>query len=239
MTVTFDESTATLTLDHDLLVELARLQAGVSSLALASDALVGAGLVGPDGVHELAGELARTAVAPLRATVVERFDGTGLSPVFVGWTPDGGATITGIDASGRAQVSGLEISGLPALLSRWTGLDAAVDRQGRTPVRTRTDVLDALVTDPAAVGDPALAALADAWVVAWRANGSWGEAAVDRGLTVVDAGELGLWRVDHPPRTGSEVVEAELTPITVAEARAALSDVVTGRRGPAREQSGT
>lgn len=237
MRVTFDESTATLTLDHDLLVELARLQAGTTSLAQASDALVGAGLVGPDGVHELAGELARTAVAPLRATVVERFDGSALAPVFVGWTPDGGATITGVDGSGRAQVTGLEISGLPALLSRWTGLESAVDCEGRTPIHTTTDALDGLVADPSKRDDPALAAIADAWVVAWRASGSWGDAAVDHGLTVVDAGELGLWRVDHPPRTSREVVDAELVPITVAAALAGLGDVVTGRSGPSLGRS--
>jgi hypothetical protein len=237
VTATFDESTTTLILDHDLLVELARLQAGVDPLSHASGALVAAGLVGPDGVHELAGELARTAVAPLRATVVERFDGTRLAPVFVGWTPDGGATITGVDASGRAQVSGLEISGLPSLLSRWTGLDTAVDRDGRAPVRTSTRVLDVLVADPSAVDDPALAGIVEAWVVGWRASGSWGEAAVDRGLTVVDTGALGLWRVEHPPRTGDEVVDAVLVPITVAEARAALGDVVTGRRSPSPERT--
>lgn len=238
MTVSFDASTATLTLDHDLLVELARLQDHQNPLSQASEPLVAAGLVGPDGVHALAGELARTAVAPLRATVVERFDGSELTPVFVGWTPDGGATITGVDAAGRARVSGLEISGLPEPMFRWTGLDMAVDRDGRTTVRTTTAVLDALVTNPSWVDDPALTAIADAWVVAWRASGSWADGTVDRSLTVVDAGELGLWRVDHAPRTGTEVVDATLSPVTVTESRAALGDVVTGRRSPTAEQVG-
>lgn len=56
--------------------------------------------------------------------------------------------------------------------------------------------------------------------------------AADAGLTVVDAGDLGVWRVKHPGHPGPDAVEVTLVPITVATALAGLGDVVTGRHSP-------
>jgi hypothetical protein len=232
VSVSFDQATATLVLDRELLIDLARVQDGQLSPADAPEALVAAGLVTSTGVDEVAGDIARTAVAPLRATVVERFDGTTMAPLFVGWSAGGSATVTGADAEGRAQVTGTHLAELPALISRWTGLDQAQDATDRSPVSTTTGALDALITDPSAVDDVALRMIAEAWIGSWRASGSWGDGAVDAQLTIVDTGASGLWRVAHPPRLASETLPAELVPMTVASTLAALGDVVTGRRSP-------
>lgn len=234
----WEPETLTLTLDHTHLAELARLHRGLDPVGGASSTLVEAGLVGPGGVDELAGTV---AVGPLRASVVERFDGAALRPLFVGWVPDGDATVAGPDADGRVVVTGTQLRDLPDLLARWTGLDTAVDVEGRNPVRTTTPVIDAFVSGAETTGevtdatDEELRAVVAGWRCGWRATGSWGDADADVGLTVVDAGDRGLWRVVHRGRRDAEEVDVALVPVTVAAVLAGLGDVVTGRRSPRPE----
>jgi hypothetical protein len=79
-------------------------------------------------------------------------------------------------------------------------------------------------------GDADLDDLMDNWRLAWRASGSYGDSDIDIHVTIVDAGERGVWRVEQPGRMADEEVEVTLVPITIKEATALLGDVVTGRR---------
>ncbi len=133
-------------------------------------------------------------------------------------------------------VTGTRLRDVPDLLARWTGLDTAVDVEGRIPMQTTTSLVDALVSGGEVAEGKAegLEGLVAAWRSGWRATGNWGDADADVGLTVVDAGDRGLWRVVHGGRRDVEEVDVALVPVTVAVVLAGLGDVVTGRRSPPR-----
>ncbi len=227
-----DETFLQLTISYDDLLVLAEVHSGRTAPADAPSRLRQAGLVGPGGVHPTAASLVEVAVGPVRSVVIERFDGSKLSPMFIGWMPDGRATTSVPDAAGAVVVTATEFGLLRDHLRQWL---AVFDREvpaDRKPVRTDTSVIDAAVSAQGIelTGDATLDAVIAGWRLAWRANANWAERPIDITLTVVDAGPQGWYRVDHPPRTGQEVVDVTLEPLSLAEVIETLGDVVTGRR---------
>lgn len=226
-----DETFLQLTVGYDDLLLLAQVHAGAAAVADLPGRLRQAGLAEGTGLHPVVAGLVEVAVAPARSVVVERFDGTSLTPMFLGWLPDGRATTSTPDAQGAVVVTATEFALLRDQLRQWLGI---LDREvvpGRAPVSTDTSVIDAAISSRgvAPTGDDALDAVLEQWRLAWRANGNWAQREVDASVTVVDAGAQGWFRVDHPPRTGDETVAVTLVPLDLAGVLAALGDVVTGR----------
>ncbi|MBC9227170.1 hypothetical protein GL325_12625 [Aeromicrobium sp. 636] len=226
-----DETFLQLTVGYDDLLLLAEVHAGTTAPGDVPARLRQAGLVGSAGLNPTAAGLVEVAVAPARSVVVERFDGSTLSPMFIGWLPDGRATTSAPDAEGAVVVTATEFGLLRDQLRQWLGIfhrEVAGDRQ---VVTTDTTVLDAAVSargvEP--TGDAALDAIIENWRLAWRANGNWAQRGIDAGVTIVDAGGQGWYRVDHPPREGAEPVDVTLVPLDLEAVLAALGDVVTGR----------
>lgn len=116
-------------------------------------------------------------------------------------------------------------------LRQWLGIFDREVVADRGPVSTDTTVIDAAVSARGVqrTGDDALDAIIDSWRLAWRANGNWAQRPIDTGVTIVDAGTQGWFRVDHPPRTGNEPVDVTLVPLDLEGVLAVLGDVVTGR----------
>lgn len=226
-----DETFLQLTVGYDDLLRLASVHAGTLAPGDVPARLRDAGLVGPTGVQATAAELVEVAVAPARSIVVERFDGTTMSPMFVGWVPDGRAATSAPNADGDVVVTGTELSLLRDQLRQWLVLfDRRVEGE-RTTISTDTRVIDEAFAGGGAPGtdDESLEEIIDHWQLAWRANANWAQRPIDATLTVVDAGPRGWYRVDHPPREGDEVVAVSLVPIELVELISALGDVVTGR----------
>lgn len=227
-----DETFLQLTIGYDDLVRLAQIHSGQASAADAPTRLRQEGLVTTTGVHPTAANLVEVAVAPARSVVVERFDGSTLSPMFLGWMPDGRATTTVPDAEGAVVVTATELGLLRDQLRQWLAIFDREVAADRPTVQTNTTVIDAAMTqdgvDPS--GDPVLDAILEAWRLGWRANANWAERDIDASLTVVDAGSQGWYRVEHAPRTGDEQVDVTLVPLDLAGVLDALGDVVTGRR---------
>lgn len=226
-----DETFLQLTVGYDDLLLLAQVHAGTTSVRDVPGRLREAGLVEGTGLNPVAAGLVEVAVAPARSVVLERFDGESLTPLFVGWRPDGRATTSTPDAEGAVVVSATEFALLRDQLRQWLGI---LDREvpaGRASVVTDTSVIDAAVSARGvrATGDEALDAILENWRLAWRANGNWAERPVDTSVTIVDAGTQGWFRVDHPPRTGEETVDVTLVPLDLAAVIEVLGDVVTGR----------
>lgn len=228
--ITLERGDARLTVPHERLVDLARIATSTDDPDVPAD-LVEAGLVDESGrVEPLVAAMATLAVAPVRATVIERFDGTVMKPLFVAWGASGRATLSEPDPQGNVVVTATQLRLVPALLLQWTNLQTRPEPGGRDPIVTTTGDLDALLRPDQATAVPArLDDLADAWRLAWRATGSWGEHDADLSLTVVDAGADGVWVVDHPPRPAGQDVPVTLEPVTVARTTELLGDVVTGR----------
>ncbi len=222
-------------LSYDDLLKLAAVHAGELSPAEAPETLREAGIVTSDGAHPVAGSLVEVAVAPARSVVVERFDGAMVAPMFVGWLPDGRATMTTIDAGGGALVTATDLSLLRHLLRQWLVLLDRPTPAERAVVRTDTGVIDAAWPtgggDP--TGDPDLDAVLGSWQLAWRATGNWADRPTDKSLTVVDAGRNGWWQVRNEDLSVSqpreEPVMVALVPMTLDDVMSALGDVVTGR----------
>ena len=226
-----DETFLQLTVGYDDLLLLAQVHAGTTAARDVPGRLREAGLVEGTGLHPVAAGLVEVAVAPARSVVLERFDGESLTPLFVGWRPDGRATTSTPDADGAVVVSATEFTLLRDQLRQWLGiLDREIPAE-RVPVVTDTSVIDAAVSmrGVRATGAAALDAVLEGWRLAWRANGSLAERGVDSSVTVVDAGAQGWFRVDHPPRTGDETVDVTLVPLDLAGVLEVLGDVVTGR----------
>ncbi|MFO6452036.1 MULTISPECIES: hypothetical protein [unclassified Aeromicrobium] len=226
-----DETFLQLTVGYDDLIKLAEVHAGRVAPADAPTRLRQEGLVTSTGVHPTAASLVEVAVGPARSVVVERFDGATLSPLFIGWMPDGRATTSAPDAEGAVVVTATELGLLRDQLRQWLAIfDREVPAE-RPTVTTNTTVIDAAMTlegvDPS--GDADLDPVLEGWRLAWRATGNWAERDVDATVTVVDAGPQGWYRVEHAPRTGTEEVAVTLAPLTLDEVVSALGDVVTGR----------
>lgn len=226
-----DETFWQLTVGYDDLLLLAEVHAGTIAPGDVPGRLREAGIVEGQGLHPVAAGLVEIAVAPARSIVVERFDGADLTPMFIGWRPDGRATTSSPDAEGQVVVTATEFSLLRDQLRQWLGLfdrEIVADRQ---PVATNTTVIDAAVSARGvrATGDESLDAVIDQWRLAWRANGSWAQRPTDTGATIVDAGTQGWYRVDHPPREGAEQVDVTLEPLDLEAVVEVLGDVVTGR----------
>ena len=233
----FNASLPRLVLTHDELIELARIATGVDAPATASTGLREAGLVDPElGVDPIAAKLAEVAVAAWRSVVLERFDGRTMTPLFVGWHPDGRATLSEPDAEGRVVVTGSQVQLLPALISQWLSLRARPELEGRTSIATTAGVIDTHINGGGGVeptGDAALDGVIAKWRLSWRANGGYGESAPDISVTVVDTGDLGVWQVERSGAAGTPDEVVTLVPITVKQALDLLGDVVTGRKSPA------
>jgi hypothetical protein len=227
-----DETFLQLTVGYDDLLLLAEVHAGTTAPGDVPARLREAGLVGPTGLNPTAAGLVEVAVAPARSVVVERFDGATLSPMFIGWLPDGRATTSAPDADGAVVVTATEFGLVRDQLRQWLGIFDRDIVDERHDVSTDTTVIDAAVSARGAqpTGDAALDAIIASWRLAWRANGNWAQRPVDAGVTVVDAGSQGWYRVDHPPRAGAEAVDVTLVPLDLEGVLAALGDVVTGRR---------
>ncbi len=77
------------------------------------------------------------------------------------------------------------------------------------------------------------AAVLGAMTHGWRASASWAGADIDRSVTVMSAGDRGLWHVDRGPADHAPLPigpddRVTLRPVTAAQARSLLGDVVTG-----------
>lgn len=227
-----DETFLQLTVAYDDLITLAEVHAGRLAPGDAPSRLRQAELVTATGLHPTAAGLVEVAVMPARNVVVERFDGGALTPMFVGWLPDGRAATSVPDAAGDVVVTGTEVTLLRDQLRQWLAMfdrEVAADRK---VVTTNTTVIDAAMSvdgvEPS--GDESLDRVIAGWRLAWRATGNWAAREVDATVTVVDAGDQGWYRVEHPPRTGDEQVDVTLVPLSMDEALALLGDVITGRR---------
>ena len=226
-----DETFWQLTVGYDDLLLLAQVHAGTTAPGDVPGRLREAGLVEGTGLNPVAAGLVEIAVAPARSVVVERFDGADLTPLFIGWRPDGRATTSSPDAEGQVVVTATEFALLRDQLRQWLGIFDREIVAGREPVSTDTSVIDAAVSARGvrATGDAELDAVIGQGRLAWRANGNWAQRAVDAGVTIVDAGTQGWYRVDHPPRTGNEQVDVTLVPLDLEAVLEVLGDVVTGR----------
>ena len=226
-----DETFLQLTVGYDDLLLLAEVHAGTTAPGDVPGRLREAGLVGPTGLNPTVAGLVEVAVAPARSVVVERFDGSTLSPMFIGWRPDGRATTSAPDAEGAVVVTATEFGLVRDQLRQWLGIFDREVVADRGPVSTDTTVIDAAVSARGVqrTGDDALDAILDSWRLAWRAHGNWAQRPIDTGVTIVDAGTQGWFRVDHPPRTGNEPVDVTLVPLELEGVLAVLGDVVTGR----------
>jgi hypothetical protein len=232
----FNRALTQLVLEHDELVELAQVATGVLDVDEVSAELARAGMIDGGAVDPLAGSLAHVAIAPWRATVLERFDGLAMRPLFVGWHHDGRATLSEPNAEGHVVVTGTQLRLLPALVTQWLSLRPRPDPAGRRPIVTTTEILDRHIHAAGgadSTGDPDLDLLISHWRLAWRANGGWGAQRPDCRLTVVDAARLGVWIADHAERVGEENLEVTLVPATIKQALDRLGDVITGRTSPA------
>lgn len=227
-----DETFMQLTIGYDDLLVLADVHAGGTSQGDAPGRLREAGLVTATGVHPTAAGLVEVAIGPARSVVIERFDGARLTPMFIGWMPDGRATTSVPSAEGAVVVTATEFGLLRDQLRQWLSVfDREVPADRRT-IQTDTTVIDAAMSaegiEPS--GDVDLDTIMEGWRLAWRANANWAQRPIDTTVTIVDAGPRGWYRVDHPPRTGNEVVDVTLEPLDLAGVIEALGDVVTGRR---------
>src|SRR5690606_30783152 len=131
---------------YDDLLLMAEVHAGTTKSGDVPGRLREAGLVGPAGLNPVAAGLVEVAVAPARSIVVERFDGANLSPMFIGWLPDGRATTSSPDAERQVVVTATEFGLRRDQLRQWLAIfdrEVAADRQ---PVGTDTTVIDAAVS---------------------------------------------------------------------------------------------
>ncbi|MFS0886836.1 hypothetical protein [Aeromicrobium sp. 179-A 4D2 NHS] len=226
-----DETFLQLTVGYDDLLLLAEVHAGTTAPGDVPGRLREAGIVEGTGLNPVAAGLVEIAVAPARSVVVERFDGASLTPLFIGWRPDGRATTSTPDADGQVVVTATEFPLVRDQLRQWLGIFDREIVPDRQPVATDTSVIDAAVSARGvrATGDAALDDVIEQWRLAWRASGNWAQRPVDASVTIVDAGTQGWYRVDHPPRTGDEQVDVTLVPLGLDEVLAVLGDVVTGR----------
>ncbi|GAA3536707.1 hypothetical protein AFL01nite_11290 [Aeromicrobium flavum] len=226
-----DETFLQLTVGYDDLLLLAEVHAGATAPGDVPGRLREAGLVGPAGLNPTAAGLVEVAVAPARSVVVERFDGSTLSPMFIGWLPDGRATTSAPDAEGAVVVTATEFGLLRDQLRQWLGIFEREVADDRQTLSTDTTVIDAAVSARGveATGVDALDEVIANWRLAWRANGNWAQRPIDASVTIVDAGTQGWYRVDHPPRHGAEPVDVTLVPLDLDAVLTVLGDVVTGR----------
>ena len=227
-----DETFLQLTVAYDDLLTLAEVHAGRVAPGDVPSRLRQAELVTATGLHPTVAGLVEVAVMPARSIVVERFDGGELTPMFVGWLPDGRAATSVPNADGDVVVTGTEVTLLRDQLRQWLAMFDREVAANRQVVTTNTTVIDAAMSvdgvEPS--GDESLDRVIAGWRLAWRATGNWAGQDVDATVTVVDAGDQGWFRVEHPPRPGDEQVDVTLVPLSLDEAVALLGDVMTGRR---------
>ncbi|MEZ5406955.1 MAG: hypothetical protein R2761_02955 [Acidimicrobiales bacterium] len=227
-TMLFDPIRATLVATEDELADLAARAAR-----------------GDEGLHPTVAGIVAVVGAPARSVVIERFDQGLVAPLFVAFDGKGRAVVTegAGDVDGRAALSmtATHLELLPALLSQALRLHAGLPSASRRPLEATAGQIEAAwagaagMAGAAGVAEPGLAAVLAAMTHGWRASGSWAGAEIDRSATVMSAGAEGLWHVDRGPADHGPVPigpddRIELRPVTVAEARALLGDVVTGRR---------
>ncbi len=226
----FDPIRATLVATDDELVDLAA-QAGR----------------GDESLHPTVAGIVAVLGAPARSVVIERFDRGLVAPLFVAFDDRGRAVLTegAGEADGKAALSmtATHLELLPALLSQALRLHAGLPAANRHPLAATAGQIEAAMAGSGAAGvagvagvaEPGLAAVLTEMTHGWRASGCWGGAEIDRSVTVMSAGDEGLWHVDRGPADFGPVPigpddRFDLRPVTVAEARALLGDVVTGRR---------
>lgn len=141
---------------------------------------------------------------------------------------------------------------LPALLSQALRLHAGLPAPSRPALTATAGQIEAALAVPAPtlpapapgaerveaggteVAEPRLVEVLGTMTHGWRASGCWGRGETDRSVTVMSCGPHGLWHVDRGPGDHGPVPigpddRVDLRPVTVAEARVLLGDVVTGR----------
>jgi len=225
----FDPIRATLVATDDELAELAARQA--------------------DGgeVHPTVAGIVALLASPRRSVAIERFDHGLVTPLFVAFDERGRAVLTEGAGDDGLAMTATHLELLPALLSQALRLHAGLpggDRRELVATAAQIEAAlagagggDAEAPDLPAGDDPELSAVLAAMTHGWRASASWAGAGIDRSATVMSAGDRGLWHVDrgpadHGPAPIGPDDRVTLRPVTVAEARALLGDVVTGRRRP-------
>lgn len=204
---------------------------------------------GDESLHPTVAGIMAVLGAPARSVVIERFDRGLVAPLFVAFDRQGRAVVTegAGDVGGKAALSmtATHVELLPALLSQALRLHAGLPAASRHPLAATAGQIEAAmaggavagVAGVAGVAEPGLAAVLAAMTHGWRASGCWAEAEIDRSVTVMSAGDEGLWHVDRgaadlgPVPIGPDD-RLDLRPVTVAEARALLGGVITGRRAP-------
>ncbi len=198
---------------------------------------------GDESLHPTVAGIVVVLGAPARSVVIERFERGLVAPLFVAFDRQGRAVVTdgAGDVAGKAALSmtATHLELLPALLSQALRLHTGLPAAGRHPLAATAGQIEAAMAggEAAGVTEPGLAAVLAEMTHGWRASGCWAEAEIDRSVTVMSAGDKGLWHVDRgtadlgPVPIGPDD-RLDLRPVTVAEARALLGDVVTGRRAP-------
>lgn len=176
-------------------------------------------------LDERAAQIVRDAVAPHRGVVIEHLAADAAAAIRIGWTSDGGATISTGDAV--VTITGTRLDRLPTLLAQLLRLEHRPGDRGRAELSiTAGDLDDAL--SGRSPGTPVAGSVDGAW----RATGGWIGRPADRSVTVLDGGDDGLWTcasdTDRSDDT-DRAVSVHLRPVTPDEALALLGDVVTGR----------
>jgi hypothetical protein len=166
---------------------------------------------------------------PRRVAVVEQLAAEALPPVHIGWHDDGRALIVEADDDGLA-LTLTRIAELPTTLVALLAIEPACAAGDRRAIETTgADITEA--GSRLASGRPASCAIDHLLRLAtrtWRVTGGWAGSAADRTLTVIDAGQAGLWSVADVttrPAAGEMIVRPE----TAGRVLAAIGDVITGR----------
>ena len=186
---------------------------------------------------------------PLRSIALERFDGESVDVMFVAWDRAGRATMANGIGQDSLSITATQFDLLPALLTQAVRLNPTMVTAARPPMVTTAGVVQQAIAggdlpgaDGSAASNQDLVAVLGSIRHAWRASGSWQGKTTDTSMTVLSAGDEGLWVVTHeasaPGSQASADTVVELRPCSPADISRLLGDVVTGRNS-VPEQSST
>ena len=250
----FDRNNATLLASADDLTKLAEFSAASSGAIPAdwSEVNVATG----DQLDPTVAGIVDIMNRPLRSIALERFDGESVDVMFIAWDRAGRATMANGVGQDSLSITATQFDLLPALLTQAVRLNPATAPAVRRPITTTAGVVQQAITGANVAGEPAagqaaasepvasdangdaspdqdLVAVLGAIRHAWRASGSWQGKTTDASMTVLSAGDEGLWVVSHDASTPGSQANADtvvqLEPCNPRDISRLLGDVVTGR----------
>ena len=236
----FDRNNATLLASADDLTKLAEFSAADSGAIPADwqEVNVAAG----DRLDPTVAGIVEIMNRPLRSIALERFDGESVDVMFIAWDRAGRATMANGIGQDSLSITATQFDLLPALLTQAVRLNPSTAPAVRQPITTTAGVVQQAIAGGPGVDGPLvdgetsdedLVAVLGALRHAWRASGSWQGKATDASITVLSAGDEGLWAVSHDASTPGSQANADtvvrLEPCNPSDISRLLGDVVTGR----------